>query len=134
MDDETRLAKALADGAELLVRHIDHCDQCARICIDVAWTKEDTTHQGRSVCLDQAYQYIRLAGEVGTALSKLKDQMHRQHIAVERLDGGGHPARTITMDRAIPAAPEVCTRGKGEGEEGVDKQLDGAAPAHAAAS
>lgn len=135
MDDEARLAKALADGAELLVRQIEQCERSARQCIEVAWTNRDVTTEGRSACMGQAYQFIRLASELGTALAKLKDQRHHQHIAVERLDGGGiGGAHTITMDRAIPVAPEGCTQETGEGEEGVDKQLDGAESAHAAAS
>jgi hypothetical protein len=132
MDDEARLSKALADGAELIVRHIEHCHRLTQECTEVAWTNRDVITAGRSALMDQSYQFIRLASELGTSLSKLKDQMHRQHIAVERLDGPA-AGRTITLNRATPETAETLAPGRGEGE-GVDKQLDGAVAGHAAAS
>jgi hypothetical protein len=164
MNHEVRLSKALADGAEMLVKAIEQCNASAQECMDIAWTKVDVITAGRSTQMAQTHDFIRLAGEIGTALSKLKGQVHHQHIAVERIDPARATASAILLeqsaahvsdsaaasDASVPAEETcaMCATGTADetpldaaldpgerGEgEGYDKQLDVVEAEHAPAS
>lgn len=148
MDQDTRVASAVADGAEILVRQLEQCQRIVSANIDVAWTEKDVDSKGRGLFMDQALQFMRLAGEIGTALAKLKPNALRQHIAIERIeppkkgsvvwakDDGTQATRIFRDDvtgevvvfEAVPPAGSAGKSGgtvagqRGEGE-GYDKQL-----------
>ena len=118
MQKETRLSKALADGAELLVQSMVECQSSVRICIEHVWTERDRIVDGRSTNILQAQQFLGLSGELAAQLAKLKDQTSRQHIAVERIETIRTPEPD---DDGFIEPPGPMTEGGGVADP--DKQL-----------
>lgn len=90
MNEDQRMGKAMADGAEFMVRQLEHCQRVVSTAIERAHKEGEDADRERSLRMEEAQQFIRLAGEIGTALAKMKNE-NRQRITVERIGAASPP-------------------------------------------